>query len=323
MNNILISLIVPVYNVEDYIEECIQSLINQTFQRFEVLFVDDCGTDNSIKIINDYINSQKIANARIIQREKNGGLSAARNSGIEKARGDYLYFLDSDDYIDDYTIEAFANVIQSGSYDVVIANYIKFPKQELCSNSLNEEILRGFDIQENYYNNKIVVTAWNKLINRDFLVKNNLYFENGIIHEDVIWSFLVMSKAKSLFYISKPTYLYRVRDNSIMTNSFGEKNINSLERILDVMSLQKDIMSSAIAREFFYKKCLEFSLKVYALKGIVYFNKFIKAISPFTKRIRSHSNASGVFKLIIHTPDVFSSLLIKLLLKTKFGYLRK
>lgn len=322
MNNILISVIVPIYNVEDYIEECIQSLINQTFQRFEVLFVDDCGTDGSIKVINDYISSHKIANAKIIRRDKNGGLSAARNSGIEKALGDYLYFLDSDDYIDDSAIEAFANVIQSGTYDVVIADYIKFPKQEICSNNLDKEILRGFDIQESYYNNKIVVTAWNKLINREFLVKNNLYFENGIIHEDIIWSFLVMSKAKSLFYISKPTYLYRVRENSIMTNSFGEKNINSLERILGVMSMQDDIMSSAIAREFFYKKCLEFSLRVYALKGKVFFIKFIKEISPFTKRIQSHSDASWVFRLIIHTPNVFSSLLINLLLKTKFGYLR-
>jgi hypothetical protein len=107
-----------------------------------------------------------------------------------------------------------------------------------------------------------------------------------------------------------------------MTNSFDEKNINSLERILGVMSMQDDIMSSAIAREFFYKKCLEFSLRVYALKGKVTFNKFIKAIYPITKKIQSHSDASWVFRLIIHTPNVFSSLLINLLLKTKFGYLR-
>ena len=224
--------------------------------------------------------------------------------------------------MDNIAIETFVNVITHEEYDVVVASYQKIPKHEICSNRIGKNELFGSEIYKCYYSNKIVVTAWNKLIRKDFLIKNNLFFEKGIIHEDIIWSFLVMSKAKSLYSIDKPTYLYRIREDSIMTKNFGEKNIGSYKRILDVMSLQNDIMLVPSAREFYYKKCLEFTLKIYALKGIQCYKSFVESINPFNKRVKSTSVASIIIHLITIAPRAFSILIMKLFLNTKFTYLK-
>lgn len=321
MNNILISVIVPVYNVEDYIEECIHSLINQTCQEFETIFVDDCGKDRSVDIIQEYINLGKLRFATIIKRQQNGGLSAARNTGIENSHGEYLYFLDSDDYLPNNAIAEFSKVIRIRDYDVVIADYLKTPGGNVCQNRLSSGFLVDKDISESYYSNKIVVTAWNKLVHREFLLREHLFFEEGIIHEDVLWSFLVMSKAKSLYYINNPTYVYRLRENSIMTNNFGKKNVNSLVKIIKVMSSRKDVMADKMAIKFFFKKCLEFSLKVYSHTSMVIFKEFKNNIRPYTHNMHSCSVSSLVWKMIVILPFPLSVQIMKILLKTKFNYL--
>lgn len=119
-----VSIIVPVYNVSQYITKCLDSIYEQTYQNIELILVDDCGSDDSMIIVHGYLTSHVSIEAHIISHQKNRGLSAARNSGIEKASGEYIYFLDSDDYITPDCIEALVKPLYHKKYDVVVGDKI-------------------------------------------------------------------------------------------------------------------------------------------------------------------------------------------------------
>ena len=321
MNRKLISIIIPVYNVELYIRDCIESLINQTSNNFEAIFVDDCGVDKSIEIVKDYIIQGKLQNAFIIRRDRNGGLSAARNTGMENAHGKYFLFLDSDDYFPNNAIEVFSNVLSKKTYDIVVSGYKKIPQNIICLNGLKKKELSGNEIAHNYYHNRIHVTAWNKLVRRKFIMNNKLFFEEGIIHEDILWSFLVMSKADTLCCIKEITYNYRERADSIITRKFGEKNITSLLKILFIMAGQNEIIKDNPAKDYIDKKILEFSLKVYANSDFVSYRNFIQHIHSLLK---TSSNVSSIiFRTISILPVCISIVILELLLMTKFRYLKQ
>lgn len=143
MNNKILTIIIPVYNVEDYIYECLESLHNQTNQNFYTLFVDDCGTDKSIQIINEYLESGKLHNAKIVRRKKNGGLSAARNSGLKEANTDYVVFLDSDDFLDTRAVEVFVESIEKYHSDVLLFDDMKVPSNQIQENRLETGVING------------------------------------------------------------------------------------------------------------------------------------------------------------------------------------
>lgn len=222
----LVSIIIPVYNVEPYIERCLLSVLNQTYLHIEVIIVDDCTPDNSINIAEEVLFGYPGKNVRIIKHEENRGLSATRNTGIKAATGDYIYFLDSDDeIIKDAISDLVNNALNSGS-DVVVGgiqikgNYpeinLFFPDNYIISES--EEILNTF------FRNEWYVMACNKLINLSFLRTNSLFFYEGIYHEDLLWSFELAQKVRSISFCLNQTYIYYIRENSI-TGSIKPKNI--------------------------------------------------------------------------------------------------
>ena len=224
----LVSIVVPVYNVENYIERCLASIRDQDYHNIEVIIVDDRGSDNSIPIARRFIESTADERFRIYTNEVNKGLSGARNSGLREAKGEYVYFLDSDDYITPDCISRLVAPLSSRKYDVVIGNYSKETTARTviapfgCGEGPvegNEAILRGYRLGHWY------VMAWNKLCNRDFLLYNRLWFEEGLLHEDVLWSFQVFSLARSIYLVDAPTYHYIIRDQSIMTGMSIEKDV--------------------------------------------------------------------------------------------------
>lgn len=320
-NEVLISIIIPFYNVANYIRECIDSLSRQTFKKFEVIFVDDCGQDNSETIVKEHINEIECVSAKIVKRNQNGGLSAARNTGIHNSSGQYLLFLDSDDYLSDNAVELFYKEIVEAKPDVVIGSYYRFPSGKEGKNRVQSRDLIGNEIKSAYYNNKILVTVWNKLVRRDFLVDNNLYNEEGIIHEDLLWSFLTFSSARRIAFIDNITYYYRERDNSIMTATFGEKNINSLIRINNMIhtysSTKHDLQAAAYAE----KKLLEFTLKIFA-KGNLN-NRDFSAILRRMDRRMVNSSAAWINLLIGKSPWIIKRIILAVLLNTKFSYCKK
>lgn len=224
----VVSIIIPVYNVAPYIAACIHSVINQTYRKLELIFVDDCGSDDSIAIVGNFFNEhQRDWNAKIIKHAHNKGLSAARNTGLKFATGDYVYFLDSDDSISEDCIECLMAEAEKNKCDFVIGDYSDTLGENASPLLLESGCLNGNEILHSYAEGLWYVMAWNKLCKRDFLLKNELFFEEGINHEDVIWTFKLACCAQTMGIVHKQTYLYSIRAASIMTGMSIEKDVRT------------------------------------------------------------------------------------------------
>ena len=230
----LISLIVPFYNVEQYIERCIKSLLSQSYSNIEVLLIDDCSPDNSVKIAKEYAKKDK--RIKILQYKNNRGLGGARNYGIEKAKGEYILFVDSDDYIDSNSVQILFDKAKKNDLCVLEASYIKESKNKseiLPRKSTYFDTV--FSGQEYWDLIPIApVVAWNKLYKLSFLKENNIVFKLRKF-EDVAFTSEVFMKAKRVMNINLPFYHYIVRENSIMTVR------TSISHLEDAFSLIKDM----------------------------------------------------------------------------------
>ena len=230
-----VSIIIPIYNVEPYIERCLISVFNQTYQDLEIILVDDCGNDNSMAVVEHIIkshpNNYKIY---ILKHEYNRGLSVARNTGIEAATGEYLFFLDSDDALPTDSIEKLSVLLENQKLDFVIGNYNtvngiknRIPlKQGILLG--NDKIFNGFS--SGNWNN----WACNKLLNKNFILNNKLFFLEGLINEDNLWSFMLACQAKSIGFAEDYTYDYYMRPDSISYTVY-EKRLPHLLRIAKEM----------------------------------------------------------------------------------------
>jgi glycosyltransferase involved in cell wall biosynthesis len=234
-----ISIIIPVYNVAPYIGDCIRSVMRQTWQEgLECIFVDDCGTDDSMEVVRNMIQGyQGSIEFRLLGHERNRGLSAARNTGVKAATGDYIYFLDSDDEITEDCIEALAQPLRGERLDMTVADYrvigTGMPQIPLALS--DQQILRAGEVIHAYRQKDWYMMSVNKLYRTDFLKQNNLRFRESIIHEDELWSFQVACLAKSLAAVRKETYIYKLREGSITVREFSPKRAESLNIILKEM----------------------------------------------------------------------------------------
>lgn len=231
----LISIVIPVFNVEIFISECLQSVIRQTYTGpLECIVVDDCGTDKSIEIAEQLIAEYDgPIDFKVLHHDHNRGLSAARNTGMDAAKGDYVYFLDSDDWISDDCIEKLAKPLQNEVFDVVVGDFVivgELPyRLEL---SLPEGPYHEMGISKTFCNQGVYVMAWNKLYSKEFLKRNRLRFEEGMVHEDEILAFEISCIDKSFYVVKSESYYYRIRENSISTNTvFKQKLVGEVGEI--------------------------------------------------------------------------------------------
>ena len=215
-----ISIVIPVYNVEPYIEDCLKSVAEQTYKGdIECIIVDDCTPDGSCAIIEHFINEYNGSiDFKLLHHSVNRGLSAARNTGIDAATGDYIYFLDSDDEITPDCIELLAEPLIKIAYNFVIGDYKGIGGNDEIAKLLLGEgaIINNHNIRKQFFWGQWYMMAWNKLCNLDFIRKEGLFFEEGLINEDNLWSFKVACTANSMYVIKKETYKYNVRSTSIM-----------------------------------------------------------------------------------------------------------
>lgn len=239
----MVTIVIPVYNVSDYIERCIKSVMNQTYSDIECILVDDATPDDSIEkcesLIAEYNGPIKFS---IIHHQKNRGLSAARNTGTDAATGEYLYYLDSDDEITSDCIEKLLRImIDDNSIDMVQGNHIeKKNGHQLVyfKGTSSVKLSSNLEVYKHYFDNHhIVCSAWNKLMKRSFVERFKLYFRDGLLYEDRLWIFYVKKHIEN-FYISKDiTYIYHVRPNSITTQGRNIAIANSF------IVLYQDILS--------------------------------------------------------------------------------
>ena len=218
-----VSVIVPVFKVENYIEECLRSIAEQSFRDFELVLVDDCSPDNSItiaqKVLDEYKNE---INVKFLKHSVNQGLSAARNTGLSAATGEYVIFVDSDDWILPDCLEKLVRKAEECQADVTIGNYEE-NSQSVASAShdaYEERVYETPDILKKHFEGKeLFPMAWNKLVRRDFLVNNNIKFIVGLVHEDEPWS-LELAAASRRYAIEKSiTYHYRRHSGTLSTNN--------------------------------------------------------------------------------------------------------
>lgn len=295
-----VSIIVPVYNVSQYITKCLDSVYGQTYKNIELILVDDYGSDDSMTIVHDYLTSHVSIDAHIISHKKNRGLSAARNSGMEKASGEYVYFLDSDDYITPDCIEALVKPLNNKKYDVVVGDY-QYSDGKKSDLKLHNEELSDQQILDSYANGLWYVMAWNKLCRKDFLLDNNLTFEEGYLHEDVIWNFKLACKAQSMYFINNVTYNYLVRSSSIMTSMSIEHDVTvymkAFDKIIDFVKAEGSIYGVPEYKIIEGKKCgilysllqkKEFDLYNKYYKDF-YLQRYVSPLTAYRKHIINFS----------------------------------
>lgn len=233
----MISVIIPVYNVEKYITRCLQSVISQSYQDIEIILVDDQGSDDSMAIAEAFLSTIPNLKYRIEHHAINLGLSEARNTGIYVASGEYIYFLDSDDWLPKNAFEKLVKRAKETQAFCVVGEYTNCVDTTAEALSVPYHYAHDLLLDDNakvissFCSKALPVTAWNKLVKRDFLLKNQLFFEKGIYHEDCLWTFQLIAALPSLAVVSDSTYCYSMNPNSIMNQ-------------LDAAKIQKRIDSS-------------------------------------------------------------------------------
>lgn len=213
-----ISVIIPVYNVEDYIDETLTSLLNQTMiNDIEVLMIDDGSIDNSRYIIERY--ALDYENFHAIHKE-NGGQGVARNLGLDLAKGEYIHFIDSDDYIVPDTYEKLYNLATNSDYDFVVVNANRFTRYNCKEEYLFKNSFKNINMSTEFHDiseNPLFVwdtAIWNKLYKKEFLIKNNIKFPNKkLFFEDLIFSLETYIRANHFYYLNEFLYFWRIRPN--------------------------------------------------------------------------------------------------------------
>lgn len=252
----LVSVIVPVYNVEKYLSQCLDSIIHQTYKNLEIILVNDGSTDGSGKICDDY--AAKDGRIKVIHQE-NGGLSDARNKGLDLMTGQFVTFVDSDDYLENNCIHTLYTYACTCKTDISIGKFIEFEEntsQFLFHNHLNNgnkiEFLTGDQCLERHhkYFLGIFVTAWAKLYRTSLFNDSNpcksIRYPLGVLHEDQYTTHKLFFKSNKIVFVNDYLYVYRVRENSITNTLLSDKrimdNIRGLEeKIIDFCLLNKDM----------------------------------------------------------------------------------
>ena len=253
----MVSIIIPVFQVSAYIERCINSVMAQTFTDIECIIVDDATKDESIekceRLINDNVNLNHNDNGgrrikfKILHHEVNRGLSAARNTGIDAASGEYIYFLDGDDAITPDCIEKLVTkAMEDESIEMVQGSHVRINngKKELFV-SENIRITGNDEIRNQFLKwRNINYCAWNKLLKRSFIVENRLYFREGVTHEELLWTFYLIKYLKSTWLCQDITYHYILRPGSIVTGKSlvekGKSEVKVYGEILNNLTLGKE-----------------------------------------------------------------------------------
>lgn len=215
-----VSIIIPIFNVEPYIERCLQSVVSQTCTCFECILVDDCGTDGSMPSAEQFIqNYSGEIHFRILRHENNCGLSAARNTGINAAIGEYIYFMDSDDAITPDCIETLLNIARKYPNADYVQGNIVTGSEQLMEGRIDPDVpeyVNDRNQLENIILCKSHRTAWNRLLKRSFLLNHKLFFPVGLVMEDHYWNYHVAKYARAVAFTHQSTYFYYNNSGSIV-----------------------------------------------------------------------------------------------------------
>lgn len=261
-----ISLIIPVYNVEDYLEKCLDSVVFQTMPFYEVILIDDGSTDRSADVCRKYISEYSYFS---LITQENKGQSAARNVGIEHASGDYLMFLDSDDWLRKDSVQILSEILMQVSLDAVYFDAHAFSEldngeipdnnYDRCQAELDGKLMSGREYFVRSYPRDYIVAVWAGIYKRERVEKSKIRFPEGIYYEDNYFTFVFLTRAQKCIHISEKLYQRRFRPYSTMTGTYSEKKFNDYVECVCLIweyILIMDIWEDRKAlREFIHEHC--------------------------------------------------------------------
>lgn len=212
-----VTLIIPVYNSEKYISKCLDSILEQTYNDYEILIVNDGSKDNSQQVINEYKN--KYPEKIISIEQENKGVSETRNESIQRANGDYIMFIDNDDYLDKNYIETFVNEIEEQDYDIVLGGYRRITE--------TGKVLKELKLQDKEWSKLMIPAPWSKIYKKQYLIQNDIVFLKNNIGEDVYFNLKAMLLSKKIKIIDYVGYNWFFNTQSV-SNTI-QKNITQLQ----------------------------------------------------------------------------------------------
>lgn len=278
-----ISVIVPIYKVEEYLYRCVDSIINQTYTNLEIILVDDGSPDNCPMICDEY--AKKDIRIRVVHK-KNGGLSDARNAGLDIATGEYIMFIDSDDFVDIEMMESMMKNMIDNNVDMVVCNikYV-YEDREVVKYNQADRILDRYEAMEEYLKDGVVqAVAWNKLYKKSLI--NNMRYKVGKTNEDEFFTYKVVDKTEKIYYNSSPFYNYIQRDSSIM-GKYSIKRLDGVEASYERLNFIKEKYPSLYLSEkrTFLNLCIYSYQMILKNKNIDSDNKGKNLLSSYVKKL--------------------------------------
>lgn len=222
-NSPKLSVIIPIYNVEDYVEECLESIVKQSYNDLEIICINDGSTDNSRAVVEKC--AKKDSRVTVIN-QKNAGVSEARNNGIDHASGEYITFVDPDDLLELNAYETAMNVFEKEDVDLVVWGYEVFPFSGTWYEKAGKVPAKSYksDSINAYFNEKSSTVVWNKIYKSNLIKDNSIRFKKGLKYgEDIHFNLLVFPKAKNIKFIPDKLYNYRIKREGSATTAFGRK----------------------------------------------------------------------------------------------------
>lgn len=278
-----VSIIIPVYNVEKYIIRCLNSVVSQTYKNIECILVDDCGKDNSLPLIDTFIKEYNgPITFKVLRHHNNSGVATARNTGIKAAIGDYLFFLDSDDAIVDDCIESLLRLYQTYPDIVMAQGNAMGDNGEISSFGFHENLPEYLNKKEDilyYLLSKLTTIPWNRLIKKNFVLDNSIFFPDGKVYEDMFWTYFVAKHANAIAFTNKATYIYYTNANSFMTSTSTRQQIlRYTSRLVESKLYIQDILScndsNKFQRQYLAVNLLSCLTELNLLKSMSHWNHF-------------------------------------------------
>lgn len=252
-----ISVIVPIYKVEAYLKKCVDALLQQTYSNLEIILVDDGSPDSCPDICDKY--AEKDGRIKVIHKQ-NGGLSDARNAGMQEATGQYISFIDSDDFISLDFYELLLNCLQKEDSDICECEVLKVVPEEEPRIQAEDVSVRSYDtcsaLQMLIEDKVLCQHVWNKLYKRELVI--DVCFPVGKLNEDEFWTYQIFGKAKKITKVCKPMYFYLQRPGSIMAESYSLRRLDALEaKVLRQIYIQEKFPELTVVSKLnLYGSCI-------------------------------------------------------------------
>ena len=288
-----LTVVIPVYNVEKYLNRCIESILLQEWKNYDILLVDDGSTDRSPQICDDYVKAYDFIS--VIHKE-NGGLSEARNTGLSQAKGEYVYFPDSDDWLEPDTFMALAEVLESQKFDIISFNreFVKGEEDAIVSEPEVTQVFEGKDaFVQMLKHSYITGFANDKIYRKSLFIDNNILFPKGKYYEDLGTNYKLFLSAKKVYATNQKYYHYLIDNPDSITQSWNEKKFS------DMFGFYKDIFYSDFVRSQLNQEELQIS-QLYYVNGLIhilaslYKSKLDKKYIDITDQVKQELLKHGV-----------------------------